>query len=75
MYSLSAGIDSSLESIPEKVLLLLVSIFSETLLTLVRCHFVLLSFFSAWHKSDFTPLRPRCALDDSFERSQGLVKN
>jgi len=30
-------------------LLLLVSVLSETLLTLVRCHFVLLSFLTAWH--------------------------
>jgi len=27
------------------------SVFSKTLLTLVRCHFVLLSFLTAWHSS------------------------
>jgi hypothetical protein len=30
-------------------LFLLMSVFSKTLLTLVRCHFVLLSFLTAWH--------------------------
>jgi hypothetical protein len=39
-----------------KKLLFLMSVFSETLLTLVRCHFVLLSFFPAWHtECFFTP--------------------
>jgi hypothetical protein len=34
-------------------LLLLMSVLSETLLTLVRCHFVLLSFLTAWHNKLF----------------------
>jgi hypothetical protein len=32
-------------------LFLLMSVLSKTLLTLVRCHFVLLSFLTAWHSS------------------------
>jgi hypothetical protein len=35
----------------KRELLLLMSVFSKTLLTLVRCHFVLLSFLTAWHSS------------------------
>ena len=38
-------------------LLLLMPVFSKTLLTLVRCHFVLLSFLTAWH-SVFEFLHP-----------------
>jgi hypothetical protein len=34
-----------------KKLFLLMSVLSETLLTLVRSHFVLLSFLSAWHSN------------------------
>jgi len=33
----------------KRLLLLLVSILSQTLLTLVRRHLVTLSFFTAWH--------------------------
>ena len=45
---------------PDQGLLLLVSVLSQTLLTLVRCHFVLLSFLTAWHSSVFvfSPLVP-----------------
>jgi hypothetical protein len=39
-----------------KGLLFLMSVFSKTLLTLVRCHLVLLSFLSAWHSCNaFVP--------------------
>jgi hypothetical protein len=39
-----------------KKLLLLMSVLSQTLLTLVGRHFVLLSFLSAWHNAlDFVP--------------------
>jgi len=34
----------------QKKLLLLVPVFSQTLLALVRSHFVFLSFLSTWHK-------------------------
>ena len=37
--------------LPADELLLLMSVLSEALLTLVRCHFVLLSFLSAWHSN------------------------
>jgi hypothetical protein len=39
-------------------LLLLVSVLSQTLFTLVRSHFVLLSFLSAWHNTFCFSLRP-----------------
>lgn len=46
------------EPYPEQSgLFLLMPVFSETLLTLVRCHFVLLSFLTAWH-SVFEFLHP-----------------
>jgi len=42
-----------LETHPKKGLLLLVPVFTQTLLALVRRHLVSFSLFSAWHFSPF----------------------
>ena len=49
VYSLFTEGPEAQDLSPDQGLLLLVSVLSQTLLTLVRCHFVLLSFLTAWH--------------------------
>jgi hypothetical protein len=51
VYKLKWQGSSSLRGnyLPADWLFLLVSVLPEAFLTLVRCHFVLLSFLSAWH--------------------------
>jgi hypothetical protein len=57
----------------DRKLFLLMSVFSETLLALVRCHFVLLSFLSAWHSNVILFLLPVLpGLQLKFK--EGLVK-
>jgi hypothetical protein len=60
-YSLITEKSGRAERYPEYTgLFLLMSVLSETLLTLVRRHFVLLSFLTAWHSLlIFAPLIKR----------------
>lgn len=42
-----------LECMTNRLLLLLVTVFTEPLLTLVRCNLMSFTFFTAWHLSIF----------------------